>query len=99
MGRRALTAKEKADKLERERERAKKRRSEARPNNQADNIQPNLDDSNNTRLITCSSDPLPETVAEEDIIISSMPLLCLYFRLGSRANSQQIMGTSATILP
>ncbi|KAH6973299.1 hypothetical protein EDB80DRAFT_880107 [Ilyonectria destructans] len=75
MGRRALTAKEKADKLERERERAKKRRSEARPNNQADNIQPNLDDSNNTRLITCSSDPLPETVAEEDIIISSMPLL------------------------
>lgn len=98
MGRRALTEEEKADKLERERERARKRRSQARPNNQADHIQPNLDDSNNTRLITSSSDPLPETVAE-NIIISSMSLLCLYFRLGSRANSQQVMGTSATILP
>ncbi|KAJ3455205.1 hypothetical protein MRS44_013805 [Fusarium solani] len=86
MGRRALTSEEKADKLERERERARQRRLGARQNKQAHHIQPNLDDSNNTRLVTDSSDTLPETIVE-GIIFASMPLLYLYFPLGSRANN------------
>ncbi|KAJ3454045.1 hypothetical protein MRS44_018677 [Fusarium solani] len=63
MGRRALTSEGKADKLERERERARKRRLGARQNKQAHHIQPNLDDSHNTRLVTDSSDTLPETIS------------------------------------
>ncbi|RTE67963.1 hypothetical protein BHE90_017660, partial [Fusarium euwallaceae] len=65
MGRRALTAEEKANKASRERVRLRQYRSAPRPSNYAVHIDAHRLDSTNTPPSTLPGDPLPETESDE----------------------------------